>query len=420
MKRDFLAYDNIDCHDSATAESRNDKISPSLQESANERGNPNNKKRKVVFVSGTRADFSKIKSLALKVEESSDFELYIFATGMHLSNHFGLTVREIEKCGFCHIHKFINHDRYFQADLALAHTLDGFAKFVAEYKPDLIVIHGDRIEPLAAASVGVLNNILVAHIEGGEVSGTIDDSLRHAISKLAHIHLVNDKMAQRRLLQLGESEKSIFIIGSPDLDILDSSDIRLDVAKQYYKIKFEKYAIVLFHPVTTEIDSLKDQADELCKALQKSERNYIVIYPNNDLGFENILKAYKSLESCKDKARFRFFPSIRFEYFVALLKGADFLIGNSSCALKEAPHLGIPSINVGSRQRNRVGLDLPSVISVESNKEAILHAIKQMQKIQCSTLHSTPNHPKSAEVFFDLLKRGVFWEQNLQKQFVDL
>lgn len=378
------------------------------------------KKRKIVFVSGTRADFSKIKSLALKVEESSDFELYIFATGMHLSNHFGLTVREIEKCGFCHIHKFINHDRYFQTDLALAHTLDGFAKFVAEYKPDLIVIHGDRIEPLAAASVGVLNNILVAHIEGGEVSGTIDDSLRHTISKLAHIHLVNDKMAQRRLLQLGESEKSIFIIGSPDLDILDSSDIRLDVAKQYYKIKFEKYAIVLFHPITTEIDSLQYQADELCKALQKSKRNYIVIYPNNDLGFENILKAYKSLEFCKDKARFRFFPSIRFEYFIALLKGADFLIGNSSCALKEAPHLGIPSINVGSRQRNRVGLDLPSVISVESNKEAILHAIKQVQKIQCSTLHSTPNRPKSAEVFFDLLKRGVFWEQNLQKQFVDL
>ncbi|MGX2982517.1 UDP-N-acetylglucosamine 2-epimerase [Helicobacter sp. 23-1045] len=410
------------------------------------------KKRKIVFVSGTRADFSKIKSLALKVEHSADFEVYIFATGMHLSNHFGLTVREIEKCGFKHIHKFINHDRYYQMDLALAHTIDGFAKFIAEYKPDLIIAHGDRIEPLAASIAGALNNILVAHIEGGEVSGTIDDSLRHAISKLSHIHLVNDCVAKRRLMQLGESEKSIFIIGSPDLDILDSSDISLEVAKKYYDIDFEKYAILLFHPVTTEIDSMQIQANVLCEALKESRQNYIVVYPNNDLGFEQILEAYKSLEHL---AQFRFFPSIRFEYFIALLKGADFLIGNSSCALKEAPHLGIPSINVGTRQSNRAGLNLPSVINTKCQKEAILDAIRKVKNCHIehseisqkhnrdsslrastsrendnlevdsancaidSAVDSAPRH-KSAEVFFDLLKRGVFWDQKLQKQFVDL
>lgn len=384
----------------------------------------NKQKRKIVFVSGTRADFSKIKSLALKVEQSSDFECYIFATGMHLSNHFGLTVREIEKAGFKHIYKFINHDRYYQMDLALAHTIDGFAKFIAEYKPDLIVIHGDRIEPLAAACVGGLNNILVAHIEGGEVSGTIDDSLRHAISKLAHIHLVNDAQAKKRLIQLGEKQDSIFIIGSPDLDIIDSNEVSLEVAKNYYGIDFEKYAIVLFHPVTTEIDSMKSQANALCAALRESLQNYIVIYPNNDLGFECILEAYKSLEDSENKARFRFFPSIRFEYFIALLKGAKFLIGNSSCGLKEAPHLGIPSVNVGTRQRNRVGLDLPSVVSVECKKEAILGAIKKARKLQCNAqdfaLNSATKRAKSSEVFFDLLQSGRFWNLNKQKQFVDL
>lgn len=374
--------------------------------------------KKIVFITGTRADFSKIKSLALKVEKSPNFDLYIFATGMHLSNHFGLTVREIEKANFSHIYKFINHDRYYQMDLALAHTIDGFAKFIAEYRPDLIVVHGDRIEPLAGAVVGALNNILVAHIEGGEVSGTIDDSLRHAISKLSHIHLVNDEVAKIRLLQLGERAESIFIIGSPDLEIIDSADINTQSAKKYYDIAFENYAIVLFHPVTTEINSLRNQTDELCAALKESKRNYIVIYPNNDLGFEKILEGYKDLQNL---AQFRFFPSIRFEYFIALLKGADFLIGNSSCGLKEAPHLHLPSINVGSRQNKRMGTHLQSVISVPAEKRKILEAIKHTEKLQCKSVDSANlSHTKSSEVFFNLLKTGAFWDLNKQKQFVDL
>lgn len=368
-------------------------------------------------MSGTRADFSKIKSLAIKVEESPDFDLYIFATGMHLSNHFGLTVREIEKSRFSHIYKFINHDRYYQMDLALAHTIDGFAKFIAEYQPDLIVVHGDRIEPLAATLVGVLNNILVAHIEGGEVSGTIDDSLRHAISKLSHIHLVNDEVAKGRLLQLGEQQESIFIIGSPDLDILDSTNISLKMAKKYYNIAFDSYGIVLFHPVTTEIDSLKNQANELCVALKKSRQNYIVIYPNNDLGFEQILESYKSLE---DLAQFKFYPSIRFEYFITLLKGADFIIGNSSCGLKEAPYLGIPSINIGTRQQNRMGINEPSVINVNAKSGAILSAIENVKHIKCHTRDSGSKRLKSSKIFFNLLQSGVFWNLNKQKQFVDL
>ena len=324
--------------------------------------------KKIVFVSGTRADFSKIKSLMLKIEESNDFELHIFATGMHLSKQFGLTVREIEKSNFKNIYKFINHDRYYQMDLALSHTIDGFSKFIAEYEPDLIVVHGDRVEPLAASIVGALNNILVAHIEGGEVSGTIDDSIRHAISKLAHIHLVNDAKAKKRLLQLGENKDSIFIIGSPDLDILDSDTISLEDAKSYYDMDFKEYGIVMFHPVTTELDSIKAQSDELTKALQESNENYIIIYPNNDLGFNLILESYKSL---RDNPHFRFYPSIRFEYFIALLKGAKFLIGNSSCLLKEAPYLGIPSVNIGSRQNGRMGSKYPSVFHANALKDEI-------------------------------------------------
>lgn len=374
-------------------------------------------KKKIVFVSGTRADFSKIKSLALKVEKSQNFEVYIFATGMHLSNHFGLTVREIEKSSFSHIYKFINHDRYYQMDLSLAHTIDGFAKFVNEYKPDLIVVHGDRIEPLAASCVGALNNILVAHIEGGEVSGTIDDSLRHAISKLAHIHLVNDEVAKRRLLQLGEKKEAIFVIGSPDLDIIDSSKISLKTAKDRYDIPFSSYGIVMFHPVTTEVSTLKNQADNLVFALKESQRNYIVIYPNNDFGFEVILESY---ENIKDNVKFRFYPSIRFEYFIAFLKGADFLIGNSSCGLKEAPHLNVPSINIGTRQKNRMGINFKTVINAKADRKDILKAINSITPITPKKRTKNTSTKKSSEVFFALLKSGVFFKINKQKQFVDL
>lgn len=350
-----------------------------------------------------------------KIEESSDFELHIFATGMHLSKQFGLTVREIEKSNFKHIYKFINHDRYYQMDLALSHTIDGFSKFIAEYEPDLIVVHGDRVEPLAASIVGALNNILVAHIEGGEVSGTIDDSIRHAISKLAHIHLVNDESAKKRLLQLGENEDSIFIIGSPDLDILESDSLSLEEAKRHYDIDFAEYAILMFHPVTTELESIKAQADMLVAALKESRQNYIVIYPNNDLGFNLILESY---EAIRDDKRFRFYPSIRFEYFVALMKGASFCIGNSSCLLKEAPYLGIPSINVGSRQSGRMGSRHASVFHANAKKGEILATIHKAKSF--THKHKTPHkRAKSDELFFDLLQKGVFFTIEKQKQFKD-
>ncbi|MBS4234858.1 UDP-N-acetylglucosamine 2-epimerase [Campylobacter vulpis] len=369
--------------------------------------------KKIVFITGTRADFSKIKSLMLKVEKANDFELFIFATGMHMSKNFGLTVREIEKCGFKNIFKFINHDKYFQMDKALSATIDGFSRFIHELEPDLIVVHGDRIEPLAACMVGSLNNILVAHIEGGEISGTIDDSIRHAISKLAHIHLVNDQIAKKRLIQMGEAENSIFIIGSPDLEILAHNEISLELAKSYYDISYENYALVMFHPVTTELHSLKEQSDNLIDALKESGRNYLIIYPNNDIGFEFILQSY---ERVRGYNHFKIFPSLRFEYFITLLKNADFIIGNSSCILKEALYLNTPGILVGSRQNGRMGQE--SVKCVEAKTESILKAIDTLQK---------PNKKNekleildSSKLFFKHLQNGDFFKIKQQKIFKDL
>src|SRR6476646_1952700 len=214
--------------------------------------------RKIVFLTGTRADFGKLKSLIEILKTNKQFEVHIFATGMHMDNKYGYTVHEIEKCGYDNIYKYINHDSESIMDITLSRTIDGFANYIRNVKPDLIVVHGDRIEALAGATVGALNNILVAHIEGGELSGTVDELIRHAVSKLSHTHFVANSEAAQRLRQMGELSESIYVIGSPDMDVMLSENLpRIDIVKKYYDIEFNSYALSIFHPVTTEFDLMQ-------------------------------------------------------------------------------------------------------------------------------------------------------------------
>ena len=180
--------------------------------------------KKIVFLTGTRADFGKLKSLMLISQKSEKFKVHIFVTGMHLNPLYGETVDEVIKAGFKNIYKFENHDSIDFMDRILANTVQGFSQYVAKINPDLIIVHGDRVEALAGAIVGSLNNILVAHIEGGEISGTIDESIRHSVSKMSHIHLVSNLEAKNRLIQLGEFKNSIFVLGSPDLDLMEEKN----------------------------------------------------------------------------------------------------------------------------------------------------------------------------------------------------
>ena len=307
--------------------------------------------KKIVFLTGTRADFGKLKSLIEITNCSKEFDVHIFATGMHLSEKHGYTVDEIIKCGYKNIYKFHNHTSESSMDLTLAKTIEGFSNYIKEVNADLVVIHGDRVEALAGAIAGALNNILVTHIEGGEISGTIDELIRHAVSKLSHIHLVSNITAKKRLVQMGEIENNVFIIGSPDVDVMISKNLPTMVeVKERYEINFEKYAIAMFHPVTTEIKKMEQYANQFTDALIESNLQYIVIHPNNDLGSTSILNSYSKLKSLEN---FKFFPSLRFEYFLVLLKNSQFIIGNSSAGIREAPYYGLPTVNIGTRQQNR-------------------------------------------------------------------
>jgi len=372
-------------------------------------------KKKIVFLTGTRAEFGKQKSLIKAALELKKFKVYIFVTGMHLLRRYGMTANEILKCGYKNIFLYRNQKRYDLMDAILANTIEGFSRYVHQIKPDFIVVHGDRVEALAGAVVGSLNNILVAHIEGGELSGTVDELLRHAISKLSHIHLVANKQARGRLIQMGENRNSIFVIGSPDIDIIESQKLKeIGFVKRYYDIDFDEYAILIFHPVTTEIDDIPRQAKNLVEAVLESGLNYVVIYPNNDSGSSLIIQAYQKF---RNKKKIRLFSSLRFEYFLVLLQHATFIIGNSSSAIREAPYYGVPTVNIGSRQNGRALSK--EIIHCGYAKEDILEAIQQarVKKIRKDRHFGRGN---SSMLFMKLLNSGLFWRIGKQKLFQDL
>jgi UDP-N-acetylglucosamine 2-epimerase (hydrolysing) len=372
--------------------------------------------KKILFITGTRADFGKLKPLICATDESPDFEVTVFATGMHLHHKHGLTVKEIEKSGIKNIFRYYNFTTESTMELTLAKTIEGISSYIREEPPDLIVLHGDRVEALAGAISGALNNILVAHIEGGEVSGTIDEFLRHSTSKMSHIHLVANESAKKRLIQMGEFPETVFVIGSPDIDVMLSDDLpSIDYVKDRYDIDFEQYGILMFHPVTTEVDEIEEHVEGLVDAVLESGRNYVVISPNNDVGSSVILAGYKAFE---DKPNFRAFPSIRFENFLVLLKNSDFIIGNSSAGIREAPYYNVPTVNIGTRQSGRSVRE--DIIHCGYGKTEILEAIEAVDRYVPIHHDDHFGAGNSSEKFMQLLHNPDFWAISKQKCFNDL
>ena len=372
-------------------------------------------KKRILFITGTRADYGKMKSLIKAVEKDEKFEALIFVSGMHLLEKYGSTYREVLKDDY--VNTYIDFTQANQGNMSydLGNVICNLTGYVNHVKPDMMVVHGDRIDALAGAVVGAMNNIRVAHIEGGELSGTIDESTRHAITKFAHLHLVCNDEAKQRLLQLGEESDRIYIIGSPDLDLMLSKDLpTIDEVKQRYDIPYEKYAILMYHPVTTERKQLHIKVKKLVDSIIESKGNFIVIYPNNDHGSDIILDEYRRFE-CMDNIKI--YPSIRFECFLTLMKNAQFMIGNSSAGVRETGYYGIPAIDIGSRQKGRYSKKEKNVQHVEENVTQVLHAIKKIDDFKFES--RSFGNGKSTEIFLKLLHSEEIWNLDIQKKFVD-
>ena len=375
-------------------------------------------RKHVAFLTGTRADYGKIKPLILAAH-TEGFKVSVFATGMHLLERFGSTILEVRRTlpDEVFIIPFENQSVGDPMDVVVANTIQGLSQFIQENRPDLLIVHGDRPEALAGAISGALSNTRVVHIEGGELSGTIDGVIRHAVSKLSHIHLVANEEARKRLIQLGEDSNTIHIIGSPDLDIMLSPSLpTLAEAKSRYEIEFDSYFIAIFHPVTTDLDASAIAATEFVNGLIDSGENFIVIHPNNDTGFEQIISEYTKLSH--HNKRFRQFESLRFEHFLVLLKNANGIVGNSSAGIREAPLYGIPSIDIGDRQRGRH--DSASISQVPARANEIVAAIQRVKHQGPTNSEQEFGDGKSTERFTELLHSGVLFEARVDKLFVDL
>ena len=368
--------------------------------------------KKIVFLTGTRSDYSKLKSVINTVYNDKKFEVYIYVTGMHIQKKYGNTYKEIISNNYKRVH--ISKLKNESMDIMLSDIIKDFSKFINKIKPDMIFVHGDRIEALAGAIVGALNNIYVSHIEGGELTGSIDESIRHSISKMANYHFVSNNAAKKILIQLGEDKNNIFVVGSPNIDIIMNNECDYNFVKKHYKINFDNYGILIYHPVTTEVENLEKNIKTVVDSIIDSKKNYIVIYPNNDTGSNIIIKEYDRL---KKRKNILLFSSIKYEYFLTLLKKSDFVLGNSSLGIKETGLYGIPTINIGSRQNKRFNLKYQkNIICINEEKKDILNAIDSVEKYRYNNNLFGDGH--SAEKILSILKKEDIWNKKIQKSFI--
>jgi UDP-N-acetylglucosamine 2-epimerase (hydrolysing) len=369
--------------------------------------------KSILFVTGTRADFGKIEPLAVAARDAGHLVSF-WVTGMHMLDRYGLTKNEVARMRGVTVHEYFNQLPGALQDQVLAKTVTGFSDFVAKHRPDLVVIHGDRIEALACALVAATNYIRSAHIEGGEVSGTIDEIFRHCNSKLASHHFVSSEGAKRRVMAMGEPPDKIYVIGSPELDFHSgASGVTIEDVRARYDLPDGNYGIVVFHPVTSEADTMGQQARDLFAVLNASGKYFVVIAPNNDPGSEGIFVVLNELP----KDRYRVLPSMRFAHFSELLKNAALMVGNSSAGVREAPFVGTPSLDIGTRQTNRA--EAPSLYAVTASDSAGIAKFLFDEWGKRYPRHDAFGKGDAAARFTKIISDKAFWTGDLQKRFHD-
>ncbi|MCZ2829760.1 UDP-N-acetylglucosamine 2-epimerase [Modestobacter sp. VKM Ac-2986] len=371
--------------------------------------------RRIVGITGTRADFGKMRDVFLGLQDAPDVEFSLVVTGMHLLHGYGYTVHEIEQVGLRRLHHVPNQVADEPMALVLANSINSIARLLLSESADLVLVHGDRVEALAGALAGSLTNTRVAHVEGGEVSGTIDDSIRHSITKHAHLHFVANDEAQRRVLQLGEDAERVHVVGSPEIDALVAAlDAPLEPVQERYGTPTRPYGVLAFHPVTTELDRNRAHAEAVVDAVLDLGGAWVVIDPNNDEGTFDVKAALSRLDGVPGVTRL---PSMRFAAYLTLLRHAQVLVGNSSSGVREAPVLGTPSVNVGTRQDGRSPAS--SVRHVDADCRAIVAAVEDASREGRTLPEEHFGTAGAARRIVEVLREASSWALPLQKRFVD-
>jgi len=383
--------------------------------------------RKICVITGSRAEYGLLSGLMKQIEESEDLKLQVIVTNMHLSPEFGLTYKEIEKDGFVidkRVEMLLSSDTSSATAKSAGLGMIGFADAYEDLCPDLIVVLGDRYEILAAVSTALFFKIPVAHLHGGEITeGAYDDAIRHAITKMSHLHFTSTEEYRKRVIQLGESPDRVFNVGAIGVEnIKKGSFLSKEELENSLDFKLgDKSLLVTFHPVTLETCTARKQCENLLEVLAKHpEYRVLFTLPNSDTDGRVIIDCIKDFVA-KNEDRAIAFKSLGKLRYLSALKYVSAAIGNSSSGILEVPSFGIPTLDIGDRQKGRIAAK--SVVHCGASTEEIEQGFKLIfsEAIQSvAKLRSNPYEKDgTTEMIVSQLKTYPL-ENLIQKSFYNL
>jgi UDP-N-acetylglucosamine 2-epimerase (non-hydrolysing)/GDP/UDP-N,N'-diacetylbacillosamine 2-epimerase (hydrolysing) len=346
---------------------------------------------RICVVTGSRAEYGLLYWVLHDLREREGIDLQLIVTGMHLSPEFGMTVQAIERDGFIvsrRVEMLLSSDTPSGVATSLGIGVIGMSTAIEQLRPDIVLVLGDRFEILAAAQACLVHNVPVAHIAGGDTTeGAFDEGIRHAITKMAHLHFVTNELSARRVRQLGEDPARVHVVGSPGLDhlrrvkLLDRDDLEAALGSSLGP----RNLLITFHPVTLEPGDSERQFGELLAALEAAPEDLVFWFtrPNADTGGRALSSMLDDWAS-RHLARARVHASLGQLRYLSLMAQADAVVGNSSSGLYEAPSFKVPTVNIGERQRGR--LSTASVIDCPASSNAILDALTRALNLDCSAV----------------------------------
>ena len=382
--------------------------------------------KKICVVTGTRAEYGLLYWLLKEIEADKDFELQVIVTGMHLSPEFGLTYKEIEKEFKINkkIEMLLSSDTSVGISKSMGLAQISFAESYDELKPDIVIVLGDRYEIFSATSAAMIARIPIAHIHGGEkTEGAFDESIRHSITKMSHLHFTATNEYKNRVIQLGEHPSRVFNVGG--MGIENIKRLKLLSKDEFEKsIEFKlniKNILVTFHPVTLENSTAKEQFQQLLDAIDELEDTNIIFTKANSDTDGRVINQMIDEYVTKNSHKSIVFTSLGQLRYLSALQYVDAVVGNSSSGLAEAPSFKIGTINIGDRQKGRIKAS--SVIDCEPNKDSILKSFEKLYSKEFQETLKTTINPYgdgcASKKIVEILK-SVDLENILKKSFYDL
>ena len=384
--------------------------------------------RKICVVTGTRAEYGLLSRLIRMIDESDKTQLQLIATNMHLSPSYGETYKEIEADGF-KIDKKIPILEEGKNDAvttlkSMAKAIDGFAEAFRELLPDLVLILGDRYEMLAVAETALIERIPIAHISGGAISeGAYDDAIRHSITKMSQLHFTETEAYRKRVIQLGEQPDRVFNVGALGVENIKKLPLlsKEEIEKSIGFTLGENTILVTYHPVTLGNHTVEQDIKEFIGALEERKDIRVVFtMPNSDNGSIFILKAINGFVA-NNSDRARAYKSLGVKRYLSVMKYVGAVVGNSSSGIVEVPSFGLPTLNIGDRQKGRLAAE--SVYNCNTDKASILKGLDVVMssefKKKASEAHNPYDKEGTAQAIFDVISTYPVDQLN-QKHFYDL